>query len=150
MKILLIFIFIVLLVYLIVHMCGGFRDPETRVLSSRDNHKSVVILDNLFSLNDEELHRLGKNLHEIKHLLDTTGEADPKHARRGISRKTVRLRKNATRPQLSARDVLARIRREIRSAGALSRGGKPGTGAKYRIVIVQVLLLLITALMVFL
>ena len=71
MKVLLIFLFIVLAGYLVIHMCGGFSARRKKVIRQLQGlDKSLMVLDNLVSLNDRDLSRLKGELKDLKNILE--------------------------------------------------------------------------------
>ena len=71
MKVLLIFLFICLVGYLVIHMCGGFSGRRRKVIRPIDDvDKSLIVLDNLVSLNDRDLSRLKGEIQDLKELLE--------------------------------------------------------------------------------
>ena len=85
MKVLLIFLFISLVGYLIIHMCGGFkvrRKKTNRPLQDVD--KRLIVLENLASLNDNDLSRLKGEIQDLKEILERGRKPDlPRKGRPG-------------------------------------------------------------------
>ncbi|HIJ55121.1 MAG TPA: hypothetical protein HPQ03_03245 [Deltaproteobacteria bacterium] len=151
MKVLLIFLFIGLVGYLVIHMCGGFSGRRKKVIRQLNGvDKSLIILDNLISLNDRDLSRLKGEIQDLKKLLE-------KGKRRGTPKKEEdlepdnRLIKQHTRSapvglKLSGRVLLQKIQREAREGIPDQRDDRRPSGFIPKIIVVNILLLLITVL----
>jgi len=155
MKVLLIFLFVVLAGYLIVHMCGGFSGRRKKVIRPiEDIDKSLIILDNLVSLNDRDLSRLKGEIQDLRDLLDkgTIQHASIKEGDRKIKN---RLEQNyAGSPpigsKLSGKELLRKIQREASAEISVGNEDRRPPSVIPRIVIINILLLLITVLVMFL
>ena len=155
MKVLLIFLFIGLVGYLVVQMCGGFSGRRKKVVRPIDDvDKSLIVLDNLVSLNDRDLFRLKREIQDLKDLLEKGTRRDaPK--KEGDQEPDSRLIKHHTRfapvgSKLSGKAFLEKIQREAREGIPDERDDRRSSGFIPRIILVNILLLLITVLVMLL
>ena len=155
MKVLLIFLFIGLVGYLVIHMCGGFSGRRKKVIRPRDDvDKSLIVLDNLVSLNDRDLSRLKGEIQDLKELLEKGPKRDaPK--KEGDQEPDNRLitRHSGTAPvgsKLNGKALLQKIQREARQGIPDERDDRRSSGFIPRIILVNILLLLITVLVMLL
>ena len=155
MKVILIVFFIGLVGYLVIHMCGGFsgrRKKGVRPLNDAD--KSLIVLDNLVSLNDRDLSRLKGEIQDLKELLgkDTIGDTAKKEGDQEAGNRLIN-RRSGTAPvgsKLSGKALLQKIQHEAREGISDERGGRKSSGFIPRIILVNILLLLITVLVMLL
>ncbi len=155
MKVLLIFFFIGLVGYLVIHMCGGFSDRRKKVTRPIDDvGKSLIVLDNLVSLNDRDLSRLKGDIQDLKDLLEKGTRRDALK-KDGDQKPGSRLIKSHTRSapvgsKLSGKALLQKIQREAREGIPDERDDRRSSGFIPRIILVNILLLLITVLVMLL
>ena len=145
MKPLLIVIFIILFIYLLIHMCGGLADRGTPVRSDKEIDKNLLVLDGLMSLEDKDLYRLKNELDDLKSFLDgeranntsqtrTTGQERPEWIE--------------NRNALSGKQTLEMINREMKKYENKKFRNRGSSFSKIRIILVQIALILITLFMV--
>ena len=155
MKVLLIFLFIGLVGYLVIHMCGGFSGRRKRVIRPlNDVDKSLIVLDNLVSLNDRDLSRLKGEIQDLKELLGngTIRDTPKKEGGQEASNRLIN-RHSGTAPvgsKLSGKALLQKIQHEAREGISDERGDRRPSGFIPRIILVNILLLLITVLVMLL
>ena len=150
MEILLIAIFIVLFLYLILYMTSGYSDqPEPdRHHRIKKNYKSVLILDELLSLNDYELRRLKDDIKDIKALLDNSRYADMVASQRnGVMPK---MKPVLPGTKLRRNELLKKIRKEIKRIDKRTYRVYRSHFSKGRIILIQILLVIITVLVIIL
>ena len=155
MKVLLIFLFICLVGYLVIHMCGGFsgrRKKEIRPIDDVD--KSLIVLDNLVSLNDRDLSRLKGEIQDLKELLEKGPKCDaPKKEGDQEPDKRLITRHSGTAPvgsKLNGKSLLQKIQHAARQGIPDERDDRRSSGFIPRIILVNILLLLITVLVMLL
>jgi hypothetical protein len=140
MKTLLVVMFIILFIYLIIHMCSesGDRDVPTRTDKGFDI--SLLVLDGLQSLGGKELSRLRDDLQDLKALLDKKPvQSGDKTVQTGRPNPRGRRLKNG-------KEILNKIRKDTdRLEGYHHRRD---AFSKFRVVLVQIALILITILMI--
>ena len=155
MKVLLIFLFIGLVGYLVIHMCGGFSGTRKKgVRPLNDAGKRLIVLDNLVSLNDRDLSRLKGEIQDLKELLgkDTIRDTPKKEGGQKASNRLIN-RHSGTSPvgsKLSGKALLQKIQLEAREGIPDERGDRRPSGFIPRIILVNILLLLITVLVMLL
>ena len=152
MKVLLIFLFISLVGYLIIHMCGGFkvrRKKTNRPLQDVD--KRLIVLDNLASLNDNDLSRLKGEIQDLKEILERGRKPDlPRKGEEPVLENRGLNRNRSASPigsKLSRKALLEKIQREAREGIAVEQeDSRRPSGLISRIIVINVLLILITLL----
>ena len=155
MKVLLIFLFIGLVGYLVIHMCGGFSGRRKKgVRPLNDVDKSLIVLDNLVSLNDRDLSRLKGEIQDLKELLGkgTIRDTPKKEGGQEPSNRLIKSH-SGTAPvgsKLSGKALLQKIQREAREGMPDERDDRRPSGFIPRIILVNILLLLITVLVMLL
>ena len=151
MKVLLIFLFISLVGYLVIHMCGGFSGRNKKVIRPIDDvDKSLIVLDNLVSLNDRDLSRLKGEIQGLKDIL-VRGDRREVSEKAGDREPENRMIKSHTGPasfgsKLSGKALLEKIQREAREGILDERDARRSSGLIPKIIVVNILLLLITVL----
>ena len=145
MKPLLIVIFIILFIYLLIHMCGGLADRGTPVRSDKEIDKNLLVLDGLMSLEDKDLCRLKNELDDLKSLLDGERANNTSQTRAtGQERPEWIENRNA----LSGKQTLEMINREMKKYENKKFRNRGSSFSKIRIILVQIALILITLFMV--
>lgn len=158
MKLVLVLLFVGLAGYLIIQMCGGFSGRTKRrrkgVRPLDNDHKRLMVLDLLVSLNDRDLAQVKGEILEIKDLLekgpipDAPGDA----ADRNASSRRARNREDAAaiESKLSGKALMRKIRRETGVGTIDIDAEKRPPRMMPRIIVVNILLLLITLLVMLL
>ena len=145
MNALLIVIFIILFIYLLVHMCGGSGDGGVPGRPDRQFDKSLLVLDGLMLLDVRGLYRLKKDIVDLKALLDrgrknsteqisAVGQGTPPGIETGNS--------------LSGEQTLKLINRGVKKHERRHLGSRGSSFSKSRIILVQIALVLIILKMV--
>ena len=147
MKTLLIALFIVLFIYLIIHMCGGPREEHASAGSSKRFVKNMLVLDELMSLNDKDLHRLKDEIQDLKTLIDG-GPADKSDLLDKISKGfSVTADRRKT---VSGKRILKNIQDKMKKMESKGVTKSRRHFSKFRIILIQIFLIIITMLMVML
>ena len=152
MKVLLIFLFIVLAGYLVIHMCGGFSARRKKVIRQLQGlDKSLMVLDNLVSLNDRDLSRLKGELKDLNNILEggNSREGSESAGNRRKPGGPSSIRHTGPAPagsKLSGKALLEKIRREAQTAISDESDNRRPSGFIPKIIVVNILLLIITIL----
>ena len=142
MKTLLIVLFIILFIYLIIHMCAGSGERDVRTSSDKGVGKTMAVLDGLESLDDKDLVNLKDELWELKSILDSkrpAGEGD----KRGIRRA-----KPGSYQTRSGKETLKQISKDLKRIDGHHFRSSGNTFSKFRIIFVEIALIVITILMI--
>ena len=151
MKVLLIFLFIVLAGYLVIHMCGGFSARRKKVIRQLQGlDKSLMVLDNLVSLNDRDLSRLKGELKDLKNILEggnrREGSGRAENWKPGGPSSTHHTGPAPAGSKLSSKALLEKIRREAQTAISDESDNRRPSGFIPKIIVINILLLIITIL----
>ena len=140
MKTLLIVLFIILFIYLIIYMCSESGDRGVPTRSDKGFDKNLLVLDGLQSLGHKDLSRLGDDLQDLKALLDK------KPVQGGSESLRADRRSPGGRHLKSGKEILNKIRKDMNKLEGYKHRGN--TFSKFRVVLVQIALILITILMI--
>ena len=140
MKTLLIVLFIILFIYLIIHMCSGSGDRGAPTRSDKGFDKNLLVLDGLQSLGHKDLSRLRSDLQDLKALLDK------KPVQGGSGSVRAGRRSPGGRHLKSGKEILNKIRKDMNKLEGYKHRGN--AFSKFRVVLVQIALILITILMI--
>jgi len=140
MKTLLIVLFIILFIYLIIYMCSESGDRGVPTRSDKGFDKNLLVLDGLQSLGHKDLSRLRDDLQDLKALLDK------KPAQGGVETVRTDQRNPGGRHLKSGKEILNKIRKDMNKLEGYKHRGN--AFSKFRVVLVQIALILITILMI--
>jgi hypothetical protein len=131
-------------------MTGGYSDPKKpdRHHRIKKNYRSVLILDELLSLNDYELSRLKDDIKDIKALLDNSRYADMAASQQ--QRVMPKMKPVLPGTKLRKNELLKKIRKEIERMDKRTYRVYRSQFSKCRIILIQILLVIITVLVIIL
>lgn len=142
MKTLLIVLFVILFIYLIVHMCAGSGERGAQPRSEKGFDKTMVVLDGLQSLDDKDLSNLKDDLLDLKSLLGA-GQTQGTARSRRIGR-----RDSGAYPPRSGKEILRKIAKELKKMENRRVNSRGNAFSKFRVILVQIALIVITILMI--
>jgi|GEM_PF-2770047 hypothetical protein len=142
MKILLVVLFIVMFIYLIIHMCSESDDSRAPTRSDKGFDKSLLVLNGLQALDDKDLSRLRNDLQDLKALLGKN------RVEGGVETLRADRRNSKVKHGRSGKAILKNIRKDLNRLGGYHHRGN--AFSKFRVVLVQIALILITILMILL
>ncbi len=142
MKTLLIALFVILFIYLIIHMCAGSGERGAPIPTERGLDKTLVVLNGLQSLRNKDLSGLKDDLEDLKSLLDkgeTHGDADIHRIDR---------RNPDARQKLHGKEILQKISKDLKKMDRRRFQSRGNAFSKFRVVLVEIALIVITILMI--